>query len=324
MTASRIFLTHQTACKFWVHRDLHETLSSRAVPSNSDTQNAVALNDIRHLIIGAKEHEPIHASVTNANNRHHMTGAVLHHRTVPYPRQSFRKIARDTFVACPELCFLNAASLLSFEELVLYGMELCGTYARTGVEWSTRYKRACLTSTRKIAAYLNKSAGANGVKVALAASKHLLNGSASPRESVLASMMTLPGHKGGFGLPKPQLNYGKKVAAPNKLAPGKPLILHGDLTWPEARLVVEYDGEQHGQEDNHASDKQRDHLLLEAGFEVVRITDKSIRSGEELERLARTINRKAHLHKRKEQLQWNSQRELLLDSMLHRSTPPWL
>ena len=125
-------------------------------------------------------------------------------------------------------------------------------------------------------------------------------------------------------MPKPQLNYGIPVDLPDPQNPSKQLVLHGDIVWPEARLVVEYDDEQHGRQDNHASDKQRDHLLLDAGFEVVRFTDQSIRSGAELERLARTINRKAHLRKPTSQLQWDSSKEALLDELLNRSDLPWL
>lgn len=88
--------------------------------------------------------------------------------------------------------------------------------------------------------------------------------------------------------------------------------------------MVEYDGLQHGMTDNHSIDKQRDHLLLEAGYEVVRFTDKSIRTGLELERLARTINRKAHLRRPASALQWDAEKERTLDELLFQSDPPWI
>ena len=324
MTTPRIFLSHQTAFAYWVHRDVWETRKTRSVPTASDKQSVVALKDTRHLIIALNDKQPIHASVCSSSNIFESEGIVLHYRSVPYPDWSFRRINKDTFVASPELCFLQAASILPFNALVLYGMELCGTYARTKEIGGTRYKREPLTSARKIAAYLGKSQGATGIKQALKASAYLMDGSASPREAVLESIMTLPPRLQGFSMPKPQLNYGIPVDLPDPQDPSKQLVLHGDIVWPEARLVVEYDGEQHGQQDNHASDKQRDHLLLDAGFEVVRFTDQSIRSGAELERLAHTINRKAHLRKPASQLQWDSSKEALLDELLNRSDLPWL
>ena len=124
-------------------------------------------------------------------------------------------------------------------------------------------------------------------------------------------------------MPAPLLNHEIQVNLPSKVHFGEKQILHGDIVWREANLIVEYDGSQHGIEDNHVSDKKRDHLMLEAGYDVVRFTDKSIRSGTELERLARTINRKAHLHKKAETLQWNYEKSRLLGKLLFHSNPPW-
>ena len=324
MIAPRVFITHQSACLYWVHRDLHETKESRAQPAASDKQYLETLNDIRNIIIGLEDNDQVHVTVLETKNRHLVSNAIIHHRATPYPNWSFRQINRNTFVASPELCFLNAATFLPFNSLVLYGMELCGTYARTGSLEYPRYKRPVLTNIKRIEAYLEKSGNTDGIKKAKRACHYILDGSASFRESVLATIMTFPPRLGGFGMPKPQLNYGIPVELYSKINPTEQLQLHGDIVWPLAKLVVEYDGAQHGFEDNHASDKQRDHLLLEAGYEVIRVTDKSVRSGTELSRLAQTINRKAKLRKTKSELQWSTQRQQTLTDLLFRCNPPWI
>ena len=323
MIPPRIFLSHQTASKYWSRRDLNETKKSRAIPAPSDTQSAAALNDARRLVLGLDENETLHVLVANEENKHHVGNTSFHHRSLGYPKWSFRRINYDTYVASPELCFLAAATYLPFEALVLYGMELCGTYARISNE-ETQYKRDPLTSRQKIAAYLDKSNGMAGIKLARKACQYVLDGSASPRESVLAIAATLPHRLGGFGMPAPLLNHEIQVNLPSKVHFGEKQILHGDIVWREANLVVEYDGSQHGIEDNHVSDKKRDHLMLEAGYDVVRFTDKSIRSGTELERLARTINRKSGLNRHKEYLQWDFEKNTLLNELLFHSNPPWL
>lgn len=323
MIPPRIFLSHQTASKYWLRRDLNGTKKTRAIPAPSDTQSSTALHDARRLVLGLEEDETLHALVSDERNAHVMKSVALHRCNTAYPSWSFRQINRDTFVASPELCFLEAATYLPFEALVLYGMELCGTYARISNE-ETRYKRKPLTSKQKIAAYLDKSKRAYGAKKAKKACRYILDGSASPRESVLAFVMMYPHCLGGFGMPAPLLNHEIQVNLPSKVHFGEKQILHGDIVWREANLIVEYDGSQHGIEDNHVSDKKRDHLMLEAGYDVVRFTDKSIRSGTELERLARTINRKAGLNRRKESLRWDFEKSKLLSELLFRSDPPWL
>lgn len=321
MPGQRIFFSSETACKYWNYRSLDETLKTRAVPTPLDKQSSAAISDARHLLFNTEDAELLHVSVASQDARHRIKNAVIHKRNVPYPDWSFRKIARDTFVASPELCFLEAAQVLPLKPLILYGMELCGTYTRTQ-ENAFQYQREPLTSTKKLGAYISKSKGASNVLLASRAVKYIMNESASARESVLALAMSLPNKLGGFGMPQPLLNYGIKVNARNTY--GDQLILHGDIVWPDAALVVEYDGAQHGIENNHADDKRRDHLLLEAGFEVVRFTDKTLRNGIELERLARTINRKAHLKRPRSSFEWDMRKEEALNDLLFRSNPPWV
>lgn len=323
MSTPRVFLSHQTACKYWAHHNSENAEKTRAVPAPSDTHYSVVLNDARYLVGHMNEDETLHAIVANDSKRHLIKHVSLHHHRNSFPDWSFRRIGHEVFVACPELCFLEAASFLPFDMLVLYGMELCGTYARLS-EGDICYKCKALTSQRKIKSYLQKSPGAYGVRKAQSAARYLLNGSASPRESILAAIMTLPQRLGGFGMPAPLLNYGIEVNLPSKANFGKKQILHGDIVWRDARLIVEYDGAQHGIENNHISDKQRDHLMLEAGFDVVRFTDQSIRSGAELERLAKLINRRAHLHRKREYLQWSCKKQQTLDTLLFHSDPPWV
>lgn len=119
MIPPRIFLSHQTASKYWSRRDLDETKKTRAIPAPSDTQSSIALHDARRLVLGLDENETLHALVANERNAHVVKNTTIHRRNTVYPKWSFRQINRDAYVACPELCFLEAATYLSFEALVL-------------------------------------------------------------------------------------------------------------------------------------------------------------------------------------------------------------
>ena len=119
MISPRIFLSHQTASKYWSRRDLDETKKSRATPAPSDTQSSVALHDARRLVLGLEENETLHVLVTEERNKHHVKDTMFHYQSAAYPSWSFRSIDHDVFIASPELCFSEAATYLSFEALVL-------------------------------------------------------------------------------------------------------------------------------------------------------------------------------------------------------------
>ena len=322
MTLARVFFSHDTASQYWVHREVFEAKRTDRVPGAADIPDKILVEDAKRLVIG--QNGETHLCVSDASSLRKIEGARLHVRSVPYPSGSFHRVTRDVYVAGPELCFLQAAGTLSLESLVLYGLELCGTYARTTPDFPSRYKREPLTTAARIRSHVERSQGAAGVKKAARAARFLLDGSASVRESQLALMMSLPLSLGGFGLPKPRMNYGVKTSVADPRAPWKPLILHGDIVWPEAKLIVEYDGEQHGLVDNHATDKQRDHLLLDSGYVVVRFTSERIANSREVQRLAETINKRAGLRRRKDTLATSERTIALQRALLKRCDLPWL
>jgi very-short-patch-repair endonuclease len=56
--------------------------------------------------------------------------------------------------------------------------------------------------------------------------------------------------------------------------------LHGyrvDVFWPAERLIVEFDGwRAHGQRHAFENDPKRDHILVAAGYRVIRVTDRQL------------------------------------------------
>ena len=83
MIAPRVFITHQSACIYWVHRDLHETKESRAQPTISDKQYLKTLNDARCLIAESSNLSQLHVTVPNKENQRAIENAIIHHRATP-------------------------------------------------------------------------------------------------------------------------------------------------------------------------------------------------------------------------------------------------
>jgi hypothetical protein len=90
-------------------------------------------------------------------------------------------------------------------------------------------------------------------------------GSRSPQESRLRVILVLG------GVPEPRLNF--EVTDRNGRVLG-----HGDLVWPEARLIAEYEGDQHRtDEDQWNYDIRRYDDFAAAGWTVVRVPKESMR-----------------------------------------------
>lgn len=141
----------------------------------------------------------------------------------------------------------------------------------------------------------------------------MLEGSASPMETALALMLTLPVDFGGFGIAKPRLNARIRLdEAESGLQSVKP-----DYLWPEARLALEYDSAEFHAEKGAvlaARDAARANALAVAGYRVLRVATRNVSTLEGVSLLARQIA--ALLGARLEEpdeLQWQRRRRLFID-----------
>jgi hypothetical protein len=115
-----------------------------------------------------------------------------------------------------------------------------------------------LASPQEIRAAVEGYAGRRGAKRARAALAEIRAGSASPRESRCRLALVRA------GLPEPELN------APIALPDGR--VIHGDLVYRGARILLEYEGAHHRIDDAQWSrDIDRYNVLSAAGWIVVRV-----------------------------------------------------
>jgi len=143
-----------------------------------------------------------------------------------------------------------------------------------------------LTSTVKLAAFLQSMPGTHGISKARKALAYVIDNSASPAETALTILLTLPYKYGGFGLPKPELNHDILVGKAAQKAAGKSRYCC-DLYWPAAKLAVEYDSNAyHTGADRIASDAKKRNALDFMNIQVVTVTWAQIKNIVELKRVA--------------------------------------
>ena len=238
---------------------------------------------------------PLHILVGSDHARKATRSLQCHISSGAFPRGSFIRGDEGLIVSSPELCFLQMASELSFVELMALGYEFCGGYRldkESAPEQGFRNDLP-LTSVAALRSFVNRAKGLKGRTNALKALPHITDGSASPMETALTLLLTLPYRLGGYGFPLPRLNCPIEVEINARKASGRPskLTFKGDLYWPDARVDIEYDSDAwHLTSEQKEKDSRRQNALLSAGVVALTVSRKQILSISQMRELAEELS----------------------------------
>lgn len=176
-------------------------------------------------------------------------------------------------------------------EMILVAMEFMGSYRLGSTDVPTRYQLKPIMTKARVDQFVSDIPRMYGRNRLNATMDYALPQSASPMETALALLLSLPEQFGGYGLPKPELNRKLPVPSHEHLWTGG-LSITPDLLWENAKLVIEYDSnEEHGGAGPRklADDATRANVLASMGYSVLRVTTLNIMSSGEIDRLARLV-----------------------------------
>ena len=237
---------------------------------------------------------PVHIMLSNPNYRWPTKTIIQHVFSGKTPAGCFLYTDNGLEVSSPEFCFLQMAEKLPLPRLIELGYELCGTYSlpAAGDHNATEIgfnQRQPLTSLKKLSVFVAEMPGFNGHVKAVRALRYILEGSASPMESKLAILLTLPYKLGGFGMPKPELNVRIALTKTAEKVAGKKFYVC-DLFWPDRNIAVEYDSDSfHAGQKQIADDSKKRNTLTIMGIKVLSITTQQLFSPIDFERAAGAI-----------------------------------
>ena len=241
------------------------------------------------------------------------------------PRRAFVRVrgldvvcAGGLYVSVPEFAFAHAVRGAGLLDLVLVGCEACGRYALMPDGTRGFADRPPLTSRARLASALSSLGPFLGRRRALRACSLVFDHAASPMESALALLLSLPPSLGGYGLPRPELN--RRVDVPGASAGLFRDHYVCDLYWHEARLAVEYDSDAyHTGPERIARDARRRGELLRCGVTVVAATRAQVFVRRETDRLARLVARElGHRMRLGRVTGWEARNGALRDLLLPR------
>ena len=238
----------------------------------------------------------------------------------PIPEGSFYELKPSVFIESPAFMFLHAASILSFEQLIAFGDELCGLYSFSEQEKrGFRQREVPLITTEQLRRYLDGAAGCTGRKAAIRALPFVVDRSASPMETFDEMTMCLPYRLGGYGMPEFQMNA-EVPLTPRAARIARRSSCRLDMGNIDALLDVEHDGKlDHSTDEDKDSDRDRVNGLKEMGFEVIELTRHEVGDlfvyETIIERIAKILGKRIHASKkgatperlrlRKEIADWN-------------------
>lgn len=289
-----IVLSHISALEFWrsAASDAGPPRAACALRDAPACAPPPASSSERALLSCGTFSAPLH--VLALDGRRKSTPHFVVHQARSLPSGSFRAIALEgaaepLFVACPELAFAHLAASLSFARAVHLGYELCGTYAPDDSRPFGVRNRSPLATPDSIAAYLDQAGAVRGAGPARVALPHVLALSASPRESTLSMLLTLPYARGGSNIAHPRMNAVIPLGKRNRWAADRSHF-RCDLLWPEQNVAVEYDSTLcHTGPTRIAADAARRNALESLGLTVMTATWRQVANRQEYERFARIL-----------------------------------
>ena len=286
-----ICLSHTTAQSYWLHA---ATLEPEADPRAF----ALCAGDVRAChdeleraipssILAADD--PLHVLVPRTNARTSTSAVVFHVHTPPLAPNALKRLGPNVFIVSPELSLAQMALERSVARTAQYGSFLCSSYRLPFDPDSTELPaRNPLVHRSELAAFLSGNQAQHGCKIAQRALPWIVEGAASPPEVQLALRLCLPFRYGGYNMPLPQMNAVIDLTADEQGVVGKE-FLKGDAVWPDAQLVVEYDGFYHASKTQMQADAVRRATLRHAGWTVIEVTQRQLISIDAFEQVAQLV-----------------------------------
>ncbi|GGE98683.1 hypothetical protein GCM10011313_22080 [Mycetocola zhadangensis] len=202
----------------------------------------------------------VHVAAFKPNRPTRRAGVVAHHLT---PGTATTRRSRGLPVTSPETTWVQLAPVLNLYDLVAVGdFILRGTDELAKYGYSPAYTPLATVAELESATSLCRRAGVAKLRDALGRVRDKVE---SPRETRLR--LTLIDR----GLPEPEINSEIYSAAGKFLA-------RADLSYPDFKVIVEFDGEQHRQS-RYQFDRDIDRIsaLEENGWRVIRIRESLLR-----------------------------------------------
>lgn len=286
-----VTITNITALRVWAQEGLLDQLGNPCQASGLDWTTGsfreIRESGLESLGIALTKRDPLHVLVDDSGHRLASECVKSHIWSGRLPAGSLYSLAPGILISSPAFCCLQDAMSSSLPHAAATIMECLGMY---GLASGGRgfLDRAPLLSRSELSSYLDGAKGCKGVEKARRALRLALDPARSPLETKAALLLTLPTKLGGYGLPRPELNYVVTTRAED--VPYSQFARYEvDMCWPGRKTIVEVDSYQyHMRAEQLDTDAKRRNSLKSMGWKVLSVTAGQL-SGDALDVLARQV-----------------------------------
>ena len=251
--------------------DEHCELNLDAMPRRQNASSLPASIDLASVrkavsVLPPSDAEPLELLVNRAQGRRYFGGTRVRVFSLELPEGSICHIDSGLAAPSPEMTLLLLASQVGVFSLAQLVCEFCGLYSLEGAGF---FSVPPLTSLRAVESFaeevtaLATAAGRrapNGLGALREALDESVERGASPAETACALLLSISRRRGGYGLPKPEMNLDVK-------ADGGSCVC--DLVWPGERVALEYQSGIHERVARQSADRAKLNALQAAGFTVL-------------------------------------------------------
>lgn len=254
-----LFISHTSALRFYrLWPGLPKQESSRlseAKPRQNQKPDRAKLACALEFC-GLDHNSALHITVAEPNCRKRSKHLVSHVDRGTITPGSFCALADSVYISSPEKCFVQMAQTLDLVELIALGFELSGSYyfnpamIMRDPSHNLPQRPEPLTSPQKMLRFISKQSKTPGIKKARRAIQYVIEDTASPMETYVAMMLTLPFELGGYSLPKPEINHRIDI---DKRVSHQAFTNYRkcDFYWPVQKVDLEYNSRQ-----NHEGEEE--------------------------------------------------------------------
>lgn len=282
------FLGFHSSEHVWLRAQEIIGVPTTALPSAKHIPTKSEIEKVRTQIQCLPANEPLHVLVADKSCIRTHLDATCHVWNGP-AKGSFLNIGNGLHLSTPEACWRQIAGVRDAIGTILLGYQLCGTYVPFSPSDAPWVKRNPLTASRKLEAFLARTPQGRGCAIAREALPFVADNSASPRETAIALLLSLPRKYGGYGLPLPLLNQPIHLGKRGRPLTSKSYFV-ADLLWPDCKVCVEYDSEMfHRGVRSSVMDSEKRNALQAMGYTVVTLTNAQVKSVARFDETAKTI-----------------------------------